>query len=305
MRRAAASAERVLPARPAMIRRPLLTPRERAALDALVAWARAGAPAELLRALLFGSRARGDHDEASDLDVLLVFATDDARRPLLARRAARAAAAVAARTGVPLQTWTLGVDDLAVGRRTPMLVDAMEDAVPLWPPRAPPPALAFTPADAAFCAGRLLGWVGRGEHVVARALERGERDIAARRVRDDITRLATAALLVTGDTRHRRIGSLLRFRETFLDEGGVPGWREACSPALAWAVAAYPPDGGRGSARPPASAIAAATVEAGRYFAGAMRSAVVPWIRRRVRALRPSTAQDGARRGRRTPARRA
>ena len=51
----------------------LLTPREHAAAMELVRRVRRGVPAELWRALLFGSRARGEGRPDSDLDVLLVF----------------------------------------------------------------------------------------------------------------------------------------------------------------------------------------------------------------------------------------
>src|SRR5213082_204262 len=51
----------------------LITPREHAVAMELVWRVRRGVPAELWRALLFGSRARGEGRPDSDLDVLLVF----------------------------------------------------------------------------------------------------------------------------------------------------------------------------------------------------------------------------------------
>jgi predicted nucleotidyltransferase len=57
-----------------------LTPAERAALDAFVVEARAALGAELVEARLFGSRARGEGNESSDLDVLLVVSPEGRRR---------------------------------------------------------------------------------------------------------------------------------------------------------------------------------------------------------------------------------
>ncbi|MCL4299826.1 MAG: nucleotidyltransferase domain-containing protein [Anaerolineae bacterium] len=54
-----------------------LTSNERAALMALVDRLRQGYGNDLLRVVLFGSKARGDFDEESDLDVLIVVRMDD------------------------------------------------------------------------------------------------------------------------------------------------------------------------------------------------------------------------------------
>jgi len=136
--------------------------------------------------------------------------------------------------------------------------------------------------------------VARGGWIARRALSHGNRTHAARRIRDDVTRLATAALLLTGDTRHRRQGSLRRFEETFLGYGS--DWDVKCLPALGWALAAYPPDGGRGDSRPPPSTVAAATTELGLYFRDAMCAAVVPWVRQRASAMiTQSSKRDGRR----------
>src|SRR5690606_41207397 len=94
--------------------------------------------------------------------------------------------------------------------------------LPLWPPGAPPIRLPFTEADAHFCAGCLLDWVYEGGTVARAALADGRWADAARRARDDITRLATAALLLEGDTRHRNVGSLRRFRRRFVQTGVMP-----------------------------------------------------------------------------------
>jgi predicted nucleotidyltransferase len=261
---------------------------ERAATRELLRRLRTDRYPPLLRALLFGSRARGDHDAHSDLDLLFVFATGERQRAAVARDVTRATRQLAKDLSLPLQSWTLCLEDLAPGRRTPMLVDAVEDGVPLWPPDAAPLRLRFTPADACFCAQQLLNWVFAGGPLVRRELALGRRAAAATRIRDDVTRMATAALLLTGDTRHRRAGSLRRFRERLVGTAAVGS---LCLPAVEWAAAAHPPDNGRGRSRPPASATAAATAELGYELAAVMQSEVVPWIRRRIRQF---TSRDAS-----------
>ena len=54
-----------------------LTPNERAALAALVDRLRQRYGDDLLRVVLYGSKARGDFDDESDLDVLIVVRMPD------------------------------------------------------------------------------------------------------------------------------------------------------------------------------------------------------------------------------------
>jgi predicted nucleotidyltransferase len=56
-----------------------LAPNERAALDAFVARLRGQYGNKLVRVVLFGSKARGDSDTESDLDVLVVLDDGDWR----------------------------------------------------------------------------------------------------------------------------------------------------------------------------------------------------------------------------------
>jgi predicted nucleotidyltransferase len=190
--------------------------------------------ARLECALLFGSRARRQARPDSDVDVLLVFRRLPPDREPQASHAERVAEQVARRTGVPVGVWCVSVQDLAPGRRTPMLVDALEDAVPLWPD-AEPPRAPLTPADAVFCAARLLERVEEGGEEVAHGLASGD-DGWMRRVRDDLVRLCTAVLLLAGETRPRRGDAVRRFIERnprfplSPDERGV----------LAWTARSYP-----------------------------------------------------------------
>jgi predicted nucleotidyltransferase len=214
-----------------------LDAREHAAAMALVHAVRRGVGAKLECALLFGSKARGTARPDSDVDVLLVFKRLPPDREPQATHAERIAERVAARTGVPVGVWSVSREDLRPGRRTPMLVDALEDAVPLWPAACPIPVAAFTPADATFCATRLLDRVEEGSAEVARALAEGDERAWGRRARDDLVRLCTAVLLLAGETRPRRGDAVRRFLERnprFADGADARA-------VLAWAARSYPP----------------------------------------------------------------
>ncbi|HLU26394.1 MAG TPA: nucleotidyltransferase domain-containing protein [Longimicrobiales bacterium] len=267
---------------------PTLTPAEQRAVARLIEAAVARGDPPLLRALLFGSKARGDFDRDSDVDVLFVYDVPTRHRDAVAAASQLLADRITEATGVALETWAVAMADLDEGCRTPMLVDALEDGLPLWPPGAPPLALPFTPADACFCAGRLLEWVEDGGPLREWALRRGHARLAARRARDDITRIATAALLLTGDTRHRRTGSLRRFHDRFVARGRIP---PIVTGALRWAAAAYPRD--RGREAPPPTAFAVATAPAGVRGAAVMEAEVVPWILRRMREIDGAEARRG------------
>lgn len=212
-----------------------LDAREHAAAMALVHAVRRRVGASLDCALLFGSKARGQARPDSDLDVLLVFKRLPPDREPQATHAEHLAEAVAARTAVPVGVWCVAREDLRPGRRTPMLVDALEDAVPLWPADGAPPPAELTPADALFCAARLLDRVREGSAEVARMLAAGEA-AWARRARDDLVRLCTAVLLLGGETRPRRGDAVRRFLERNPRYGGGYGERAV----LAWAARSYP-----------------------------------------------------------------
>jgi predicted nucleotidyltransferase len=213
-----------------------LDAREHAAAMALVHDVRRRVGAKLECALLFGSKARRQARPDSDVDVLLVFKRLPPDREPQASDAERIADEAAARTGVPVGVWCVAREDLRPGRRTPMLVDALEDAVPLWPADQPPPRAKLTPADALFCAARLLDRVAEGSVEVAEQLATG--DAAwARRARDDLVRLCTAVLLLAGETRPRRGEAVRRFLER--NPRFDPG-RDGCA-VLAWAARSYPP----------------------------------------------------------------
>lgn len=233
--------------------RRLLAPREHAAAMAFVHRVRREVPAELLRAFLFGSRARGDARPDSDLDVLLVFRALAPDREPHASMAEGIAEKVADETGVPVSTWCVSLEDLERGVRTPMLVDALDDGVPLWPPGAPPLRVGYTPEDALYCTDQLLRRVHEGSAEVADALGAGDLDAAALRARDDLVRLCTAALLLEGETRPRRGDAVRRFASR---AGADP--RHAA--VLAWAAHSFGPDGRRGDepVAPPPGGLAAA-----------------------------------------------
>ena len=212
-----------------------LDARERRAVGELGGRVRREVGARVEHALLFGSRARGTARADSDLDVLLIFRRLSPDREPYAGDAERIAEAVARSTGVPLGVWCVSLEDFRPGCRTPMLVDASEDAVPLWPDHAPPPAAVLTPADAVFCAGRLLERVDEGSAEVRERLRRGD-PAWARRVRDDLVRLCTALLVLAGETRPRR-GDAVRHA---LERLPRLRWSPAERLGLAWTARSYP-----------------------------------------------------------------
>ena len=112
------------------------------------------------------------------------------------RRVARGAAG---ETGIPVTVWSVSLFDLSPGHRTPMLVDALEDSIPVWCREDPLWPVPFTPADRLRCASALLERVSEGSEEFALALARGNADVANRRARDDIVRLSSALLLLRAD----------------------------------------------------------------------------------------------------------
>lgn len=234
----------------------------------LVRRVRSRVPAELWRALLFGSKARGQARADSDLDVLLVFRDLPWSREPHAGIAEALADGVAADTGVPVTVWSVSLADLERGRRTPMLVDALDDGIPLWPADAPPVTVAYTPADALFCTGELLERVREGSAEVEAAWDHGAFEAAARRARDDLVRMCTAALLLDGVTRPRH-GDAVRL---FARRHGSPPELGA---AMRWAAESFGAHGREGDApvTPPPGGLraAAAAVEAVRRRVAARR----------------------------------
>ncbi len=218
---------------------PLLTPWQEEAAREVIRRVRRYVPAELVRALLFGSRARGDARPDSDVDILLIFRELPPDREPQAGQAEQIADAVAAESKVPVATWSVALIDLEVGKRTPMLVDALDDGVPLWPPWVPPRRVSFTPWDALRCTGALLTRVEEGGEEVAAHRAAGTITAAARRARGDVVRLCTAALLLHGETRPRRGEAVRRFLELY---GADAALRPATS-VLRWAADSYGVDG--------------------------------------------------------------
>ena len=185
------------------------------AVDEVIRRTRREIPADLWRVLLFGSKARGEARRDSDVDLLLIFRALPPDREPHASHAEDIADAVAEHTGVPVATWSVSLIDLERGRRTPMLVDALDDGIVLWPPGAEPLRVDFSPEDALHCVSALLMRVQEGSAEVSQRLSRGDSAGALRRGRDDIVRLCTAALLLHGETRPRRGESVVRFAAVY------------------------------------------------------------------------------------------
>jgi len=199
-------------------------------------------PAALVQAALFGSRARRQGRPDSDLDVLLVFEWLPPDREPHAGEAERIAEGVAMETGVPVTVWSVSLEDLWEGARTPMLVDALEDAVPIWCSRSPLPAVPFTPADALRCTDALLQRIAEGSDRFAELRSAGLMEPAVRRGRDDIVRLCTALLLLRGTTRPRRGEAVTEFLRMYAN-GSDPDPSRHLLPILEWAADSFGEDG--------------------------------------------------------------
>lgn len=215
----------------------LLAPRDARAVRRLIDRIRREVPAELVQAALFGSRARRRARPDSDIDILLVFRSLPPDREPHASRAERIADEVAARTGAPVTVWSVSMGDLACGFRTPMLVDALADALPLWCAGRPLPRLRFTPDDAVRCVEALLDRVAEGGADLAEALRAGDQARAARRIRDDLVRMCVALHLARGHTRPRRGDAA----ELVLASGSR--FSPALRRALRWAADSFGPQG--------------------------------------------------------------
>ena len=221
-----------------------LSPYELDAAREVVRRVRSDVPAELWRVLLFGSRARRTARPDSDVDLLLVFRRLPPDREPQAGMAEMIAIDVARKSGVPVTVWSVSLPDLERGCRTPMLVDALDDGVPLWPADAPPLTIRYTPDDALYCTGALLDRVCEGSAEVADAFAGGDAHAAALRIRDDVVRLCTAALLLDGVTRPRRADAVT----AFVAHHGAPPHVE---PVLRWTARSFGPDGRDTDAVPP------------------------------------------------------
>lgn len=225
----------------------MLRPAQRAAIARLLYRVRAEVRAPLAHAALFGSSARGEARADSDVDVLLIFRRLPPDREPQAGHAEAIAEQVARETGVPVTVWSVSLIDLRRGERTPMLVDALTDALSLWPPGMEVPRIRFTPADAVYCAHTLLTRVEEGSAEVSDALAAGGLATAVLRMRDDIVRLCTANHLLSGRTRPRR-GAAVR---AFVREVGEQAFTAPERQVLAWAAASFGASGKEEHAPPP------------------------------------------------------
>jgi predicted nucleotidyltransferase len=218
----------------------LLSSEQRDAIDLLVEGVLEGIRVELIQASLFGSTARGEARGDSDLDILLVFRWLPPDREPFATQAEKLAEEVAARTGVPVTVWSVALFDLEEGNRTPMLVDALEDSVPVWCRSHPLRPVAFTPADRVRCAEALLDRVCEGSEEFGAAWARGDFDTASRRARDDLVRLSSALLLLRGLTRPRRSDAIRTVSVSEFGRHGPPLFER---PVFEWACESFGPEG--------------------------------------------------------------
>jgi len=105
---------------------PYLTERERAAVSCFLERLEAECAGDVQHVVLFGSKARGDHDLESDLDLLVV--ADDEQRLCAVARAAED------ETGVLLQPLVIPLQQYQEYQRlrAPLYVNLRRDGVELW-----------------------------------------------------------------------------------------------------------------------------------------------------------------------------
>ncbi len=208
-----------------------------AAADQLIRRVRREVAADLEHAALFGSRARGDARPDSDYDILLVFRELPTDREPCATDAEALAQEVSRASTIPINPWSISLVDFGRGRRTPMLVDALDDALPLWSRKRPLPRVRFTPDDALFCTRALLDRVRENGGDYHRLVRQGELRKAAEHAREDVTRLCTAGLLMRGITRPRRDSAVRGFVAA---EGGTDALPREVDRLCRWAISEPP-----------------------------------------------------------------
>lgn len=217
-----------------------LSAREQRAARRLIRRVLREVEAELVQASLFGSKARGQARPDSDIDVLLVFRGLPPDREPQATHAEQIADEVAEETGVPVTVWSVSLVDLARGNRTPMLVDALDDSVPLWWSDAPLAPVPFTPPDALRCVAALHLRIEEGAEQFGELLREGDLPAALLRGRDDIVRMCIALLLLGGVTRPRRAEAV---RAVIRAERRSRWFPLEVRRVLDWAAASFGPDG--------------------------------------------------------------
>ncbi|MCC7353827.1 MAG: nucleotidyltransferase domain-containing protein [Anaerolineae bacterium] len=107
-----------------------LQPNERAALTELLATLHQHYAEQVQHVILYGSKARGDFDEESDIDVLVVVTDDDwrAQRPFH-----RLASSLSTRYDVVLSLLVVGPEAYSRMRRpTPLYEFIAEEGIELW-----------------------------------------------------------------------------------------------------------------------------------------------------------------------------
>jgi predicted nucleotidyltransferase len=123
-----------------------LTPSERAALGALVHRLRQCYDDNLLRVVLFGSKARGDSDEESDVDVLTVVRIPEGGYWQHRRQISAIAGQLDLEYDVVLSTLLVDEPEFAEMRRANLLLNRsiQQDGIELWicKPNAPTSASA-------------------------------------------------------------------------------------------------------------------------------------------------------------------
>lgn len=204
-----------------------LSESERAALEEFIARLRERYADEVMHVILFGSKVRGDFDEESDLDVLVVVKSDDWR---FHQQVGDLALEPMIEHDVVISALTVGREFYEkIGRnRTPFYENLLEEGIELWPSSAQEAGQSSKPSDEEVRAMK----TARKENISRYlALSRDELDTAELMLKNGKHRAclsrayyavfyaASALLLSKGIRRSKHSGVEAAFNQYFVKPG--------------------------------------------------------------------------------------
>jgi len=212
---------------------------ERDALDALLAWLQPRCGDRVAHAWLFGSKARGDFDDESDVDLLIVVQdADDALR----EEVGNVAYNLSLEHSVLLCEHVISAYRFAQmrARREPLYSNIEREGIDLWALETAPAAVAEeqTPYDLGTQDDYLQHRLERSHEDLAwarDALERGDYRLVLNRAYYAVFHLTAAVLSRMGIVRHRHSGVESALHEYLIKPGLLePGYGRFYRQARQW-----------------------------------------------------------------------
>lgn len=202
-----------------------LAPSERDALDALLAWLQPRCGDRVVHAWLFGSKARGDFDDESDVDLLLVIHDAD---DVLRDEVSNFAYDLSLEHGVLLCEHVISAWRFAQmrARQEPLYRNIVREGIDLWALETVRAAVAEeqTPYDLGTQDDYLQHRLERSHEDLAwarDALERGEYRLVLNRAYYAVFHLTAAVLSSMGIVRHRHSGIESALHEYLIKAGFI------------------------------------------------------------------------------------